>query len=187
MPDSSHHETNLVECAVAGDANAFGELYLLHMDAIYRYVYYRVGETSDAEDLTEQVFLKAWEALPGYKQRGNPFTSWLYRIAHNAVVDHHRRQKPTVTMSSPEQVDWEGEQPTSLERVVEAVIKAEEATALAAAIAQLPEEQQQVIILRFVEGLRHAEVARVVGKSEGACRVIQHRALTALNQLLSGA
>jgi RNA polymerase sigma-70 factor (ECF subfamily) len=183
MPDSFHHETTLVEHAVAGDGDAFGELYLLHLDTIYRYVYYRVGDASDAEDLTEQVFLKAWESLSGYKQRGNPFASWLYRIAHNTTVDHYRRQKPTVPMPSPEEVDLPGEQPSSLEQI----IKAEEASALATAITQLPEAQQQVIILRFIEGLKHAEVARIIGKSEGACRVIQHRALVALNQLLSGA
>jgi RNA polymerase sigma-70 factor (ECF subfamily) len=183
MSDSSRQEVTLVKRAVAGDTDAFGELYLLHIDAIYRYVYFRVGDANDAEDLTEQVFLKAWESLPGYKQRGHPFTSWLYRIAHNVVVDHHRRQKPTVSMLSPEKVDWESEHLTSLEQVIEA----EEAAALGTAIAQLPEEQQQVIILRFIEGLKHAEVARIIRKSEGACRIIQHRALVALNQLLSGA
>jgi len=183
MPDSSRREVTLVERAVAGDADAFGELYLLHLDAIYRYVYFRVGDANDAEDLTGQVFLKAWESLPGYKRRGNPFASWLYRIAHNVVVDHRRRQKPVVAMPSLEAVDRESRQPTPLERVIEA----EEAAALATAIAQLPEEQQQVIVLRFIEGLKHAEVAHIMNKSEGACRMIQHRALTALNQLLSGA
>jgi len=182
MPDSSHDEADLVERAVAGDADAFGELYLFHLDAIYRYVYYRVGDVKDAEDLTEQVFLKAWEALPGYEQRGNPFSSWLYRIAHNIVVDHHRHRKPTVPVPLPAKAGWESKQPTSLEQVIEA----EEAAALASAIAQLPEEQQQVIILRFVEGLNHTRVARIMDKSEGACRVIQHRALVALNQLLTG-
>jgi RNA polymerase sigma-70 factor (ECF subfamily) len=181
MSNPSQYEAVLVECAVAGAADAFGELYQLHLDAIFRYVYYRIGDTSDAEDLTEQVFLKAWEALPGYKQRGNPFTSWLYRIAHNIVVDYHRHQKRTVPMPPPEKIDRASEQPTSLERV----IRAEEAAALAEAIAQLSDEQQHVIVLRFIEGRKHAEVARIIGKSEGACRIIQYRALTTLNQLLS--
>jgi RNA polymerase sigma-70 factor (ECF subfamily) len=183
LPHPSHDEAVLVERAISGDADAFGEIYTLHLDAIYRYVYFRVGDTNDAEDLTEQVFLKAWEALPGYNQRGNPFTSWLYRIAHNMVVDHHRRQKPMIPMPLLEKGNWECKQATALEQVIEV----EEAAALAAAVAQLPEEQQQVIILRFVEGLNHTEVARIIEKSEGACRVIQHRALAALNQLLNGA
>jgi RNA polymerase sigma-70 factor (ECF subfamily) len=181
MPDSSHDEAILVERAAAGAADAFGELYQLYLDDIYRYVYYRTGDTRDAEDLTEQVFLRAWEALPGYKRRGNPFTSWLYRIAHNLVVDHHRRQKSTVPILTSEEVSWVSEEPNSLERI----IRAEEAAALAAAITQLPEEQQQVIVLRFIEGRKHTEVARIIGKSEGACRIIQHRALTALSRLLS--
>ena len=181
MTEYQEDEATLVKRAVAGDADAFGELYLLHMDAIYRYIYYRVANTDDAEDLAEQVFLNAWEALPGYEQRKYPFTSWLYRIAHNVVVDYHRRHKPTAPLPPPETVDWGEEQPTSLEQVIEA----EEASALATAIAQLSEEQQQVIILRFIQGLKHAEVARIIGKSESACRVIQHRALTALNKLLS--
>ncbi len=182
MPDSSCQEAALVERAVAGDADAFGELYLLHLDAIYRYIRYRVGDASDAEDLTEQVFLNAWKALPGYKRRRGSFASWLYRIAHNVVVDYYRRRKPTVYMPSQEEVDWESKQPTPLEQV----IGAEEVATLTTAIAQLPEDQQQVIILRFIEGLRHAEVARIIGKSEGACRIIQYRALVALNRLLSG-
>jgi RNA polymerase sigma-70 factor (ECF subfamily) len=183
MSDTCHDESALVERAVAGDADAFGALYSQHLNAIYRYVYFRVGNTRDAEDLTEQTFLKAWEALPDYNQRGNPFTSWLYRIAHNVVVDHHRRQKPIVSTSLvTTRVAQESKQPTALDQV----IQAEEADALASAIAQLPDEYQQIIILRFVEGLRHTEVSLIMDKSEGACRVMQHRALAALNQLLTG-
>ena len=182
MVHTCHDETALVERAVGGDTDAFGVLYQRHMDAIYRYVYLRVGDTEDAEDLTEQTFLKAWEALPGYKQRGNPFTSWLYRIAHNVVVDHHRRRRPILSTPLAERGDQASRPSTTLDQV----IQAEEADTLAAAIAQLPEEQQQIVILRFVEGLRHAEVARIMDKSEGACRVMQHRALAALNRLLAG-
>ena len=182
MSDTRHDEAALVERAVASDADAFGALYLLHMDAIYRYVYMRVGDAEDAEDLTEQVFLKAWEALPGYQQRGNRFTSWLYRIAHNVVVDQHRRRRqPILSMPLSEMGAWESKQSTALDQI----IKAEEATVLASAIAQLDDDQQQVIILRFVEGLGHAEVARIMNKSKGACRVIQHRALAVLNRLLT--
>jgi RNA polymerase sigma-70 factor (ECF subfamily) len=180
MPDSPHSEAALVEKVLAGEADAFGELYLLHLDAIYRYVYFRVGDARDAEDLTEQVFLKAWEALPGYRPCGHPFKSWLYRIAHNVIVDHHRRQS-TGAIPIPDGLDYESKQPTTLEQVIEA----EEASALAKAIAQLPEEQQQVIILRFIEGLSHDEVACIIHKSAEACRVMQHRTLVALNRLLT--
>ena len=180
MPDSLHNEATLVEKAIAGEADAFGELYLLHLDAIYRYIYFRVGDAGDAEDLTEQVFLKAWEALPGYKPRGHPLTSWLYRIAHNLIVDHHRRQR-TGAILLPEDRDHESEQPAALEQVIEA----EEISTLAKAIAQLSEDQQQVILLRFVEGLGYDEVAHILHKSQEACRVLQHRTLVALHRLLA--
>jgi RNA polymerase sigma-70 factor (ECF subfamily) len=180
MPDSRAGESVLVERAIAGDAEAFGELYVLHLDAIYRYIYYRVGDAQDAEDLTEQVFLRVWQALPGYEQRGYPFSSWLYRIAHNAVVDYHR-ERGGATGALPLE-DWveNGSRAAALDEV----ISAEEAAALSAAVKQLSDDQQQVILLRFVEGMSHAQVAHIVGKSEGACRVIQHRALAALSQLL---
>jgi RNA polymerase sigma-70 factor (ECF subfamily) len=183
MSDSSCREATLVEHAIAGDVDAFGELYQRHLDAIYRYVYFRVGDADDAEDLTEQVFLKAWEALPGYKQCGNPFTSWLYRIAHNVTVDHHRRWKPVASTPLLEEGAWQSKEPAVLRQIIEA----EEAATLSRAIRRLSEDQQQVIVLRFVEGLSHAEVANMLNKSESACRVIQHRALAALNQLLTEA
>jgi RNA polymerase sigma-70 factor (ECF subfamily) len=139
-----------------------------------------VRNATDAEDLTEQVFLKAWEALPAYQQRGKRFASWLYQIARNLVIDHHRAHKPVQSASLGHHDDVESKQATALERVIEA----EESAALATAVSRLPPEQQQVIFLRFVKGLDHAEVARILDKSKGACRVIQHRALTALNQML---
>lgn len=182
MSETSVNETVLVKRAKANDADAFGELYLLHLDAIYRYIYFRVHNKQDAEDLTEQVFLKAWEALPGYKDQGYPFKSWLYRIAHNTVIDHHRRQKPTVPMATTPETEWKTKQPTTLQQV----IATEEADLLAEAIAQLPEEQQQVIILRFVEGMRHGEIAEILNKSKGACRTIQYRAINALSGLMAG-
>jgi RNA polymerase sigma-70 factor (ECF subfamily) len=180
MPDAFPDESGLTERAIAGDAEAFGELYRLHMDAIYRYIYFRVDNEKDAEDLTERVFLKAWEALDGYEQRGNRFGSWLYRIAHNVVVDHHRRHRPLFSTPLLERGDWTSDEPSALEQIIEA----EEASALASAITDLPEEYQQIIMLRFVEGMRHAEVGEIMNKSEGACRAMQRRALLALHRRL---
>ena len=171
----------LVERAIAGDADAFGELYMRHLDAIYRYVYFRIGNAQEAEDLTEQAFLKAWQYLPEYEQRGYPFTSWLYRIAHNVVADYHRKWGQRSNPLPLE--DWaeDRHQPTAMEQV----ISAEEAADLSAAIVQLSDDQQQVIVLRFIEGMSYARVADILGKSQGACRVLQHRALNALNELLT--
>jgi RNA polymerase sigma-70 factor, ECF subfamily len=182
MVKPDQHEKYLIQRATAGEAAAFGELYSFYLDAIYRYVFFRVGEQRDAEDLTELVFLKAWEALPGYKDFGNPLSSWLYRIAHNIVVDFHRHSRPYVSELETELTeDREDESVNTLGMVIEV----EELNELAMAISQLTAEQQQVIILRFIEGMSHTEISRVIGKNEGTCRMIQHRGLVALNRLLS--
>src|ERR1043165_3026034 len=90
---STQEDAALIKQAVDGDSEAFGVLYVRYMDAIFRYIYYRVGQDIEAEDLTEEVFIRAWEALPSYQIGQFPFTSWLYRIAHNLVIDHPRKRK----------------------------------------------------------------------------------------------
>jgi RNA polymerase sigma-70 factor (ECF subfamily) len=182
MPDTNHNEASLVEQAINGNVDAFGKLYSLHLDSIFRYIYFRIGDGEDAEDLTEQVFLKAWEALPRYQNQGSPLTSWLYKIAHNTVIDYYRFNKNTPV--SVEQIITEEINPDEKSTLQE-VIEREEAEVLVEAILRLAEEQQQVIILRFIEGLNHREVAEVLGKNEGACRMIQYRALLALQNILS--
>jgi RNA polymerase sigma factor (sigma-70 family) len=181
MQNALQYDNLLVERAAAGDAEAFGELYRQHAEPIYRYVIVRVKNPDDAEDLTEQVFLKAWEALPGYEQRGYRFSSWLYRIAHNTVIDYRRSKQTTTSAPFPDHDSLECTRPTALDQV----IHSEQSSALASAISQLPKDQRQVIWLRFVEGLNHAEVARILAKSAGATRIIQHRALTTLNHMLT--
>jgi len=181
MPDIEHDEIALIYSAIEGDVDAFGQLYTLHIDAIYRYIYFRVGDVSEAEDLTEQVFLNAWEALPGYKHLGNPITSWLYRIAHNIVVDHYRLNKTRDNSISQYQQEYED---LIEQSALQQVIDNEDMANLARAISRLNEDQQQVIILRFMEGYSHKEVAQVLDKNEGACRMIQYRALVNLQQML---
>ena len=177
------NEKELVEFAIEGDFDSFAALYTCYLDAIYRYIYYRIGDSQDAEDLTEQVFLKAWEALPNYRPAGYSFINWLYRIAHNIVVDYHRRRRLINTdILRSETVQADRTQDSALE----SVILAEETTSLANAIGRLPDDYQQVIILRFIEGLGHMEIARILDKSEVACRGIQHRALAFLNKVLTG-
>jgi RNA polymerase sigma-70 factor (ECF subfamily) len=183
MRNSLENEPGAEKFAMVGDFDSFARLYTSHLDAIYRYTYYRTGDVQDAEDLTEQVFLKAWEALPNYRPAGCSFLNWLYRIAHNTLVDHHRRKKIiTFEAMSGENLSPDQEQVATLD----AVILSEERAALAAAISKLPEEYQQVIILRFIEGLGHSEIALILDKSEVACRGIQFRALASLNKLLNG-
>jgi RNA polymerase sigma-70 factor (ECF subfamily) len=179
--DVLSEESELVEQAIQGDNRAFGELYQRTLDAIYRYVYYRVGDVSDAEDLIEQTYFNAWKALPGYKACGHPFVCWLYRIAQNQVMDYHRKKKTDAAVTNNLKVDHESSQPNLLKQV----IAAEEAGILARAIGKLTDEQQQVILLRFVERLSYTEISRILDKSEGACRMLQNRALIALNQILN--
>ena len=167
-------EAELVKRAIKRDSAAFGTLYEVHLDRIYRYVFYRVGSTSEAEDLTEQVFLKAWEAIDRYEPRGAPFAAWLYRLAHNLVVDHYRGKRATTSLDEVSEADDVGVD------VMEAVEGRLEVDEVRAALAKLNPDYQQMIVLRFVEGLSHAEAAKIIGKSEGAARVIQHRALQAL-------
>lgn len=174
-------EKVLVHRAINGDAEAFGDLYMQHLDDIYRYVFYKVGSEKRAEDLTEQVFLQAWEALEDYEPRGHPFSSWLYRIAHNAVVDYYRTKKeesPLEAIAFSLADDSLGPE--------ERLMKKREVSLLLEAMRQLSEEKQELIILRFVEGLSHARVAQILNKSEGACRVMQHRALASLGEILQG-
>lgn len=172
------NETELVRRAIKRDQAAFGQLYEAYLERIYRYVYYRVGATSEAEDLTEQVFLKAWEAIDRYEARGAPFTAWLYRLAHNLVVDQYRGRRPTTPIEDVDESLLDGE---DMSGAVESAIEAEE---VRDAVQRLNPEHRQLIVLRFIEGLSHAEVAQIIGKSEGAARVIQFRALQALAKVL---
>jgi RNA polymerase sigma-70 factor (ECF subfamily) len=171
-------EDLLVVRARHGDADAFGRLYQLHLDRIYRYVYYRVGSSNEAEDLTEHVFLKAWEAIGRYESRGLPFAAWLYRMAHNAVIDHYRARRPTTSIDETFDLEDARQHPVAS---AEALFDRAE---LQVAIKRLNPDQQTVILLRFNEGLSHAEVGKILGKSEGAVRVIQHRALGVMAKFL---
>jgi RNA polymerase sigma-70 factor (ECF subfamily) len=174
------NEDRLVVRAVKRDAAAFGILYEHYLDRIFRYVYYRTGSTNESEDLTEQVFLKAWEAIDRYEARGVPFVAWLYRLAHNLVVDHYRSRRLTTSLEDVTEAEEPG---IDVVESVEARLDAEE---VRKAIQKLTPEHQQLIALRFVDGLSHAEVAQIIGKSEGATRVIQYRALQVLARVLQG-
>jgi RNA polymerase sigma-70 factor (ECF subfamily) len=173
-------DKQLVANAQSGNADAFGVLYARHMDAIYRYIFFRVHDQHLAEDLTEETFVRAWEYLPNYKVTERPVTSWLYRIAHNLVVDHARKQHPVAASA----IDVLSQQ--AAEHGPEQSVELSEAHAdLINAMHILSEVEQEVIILRFVEGLSHREVADITGKTEGSSRVIQYQALAKLQEHLS--
>ena len=169
-------ERTLIKRAVKRDRAAFGALYDKHVSRVYRHIYYMVGNPPEAEDLTAQAFLQAWQAIERYQIRGAPFVSWLMRIAHNLGVSYLRSRKPSaelpetlVDRSRDGNPDDMLQRQADRERVREAILR-------------LREEHRRVIILRFVEDLAYREVAEIVGKSVPAVRVIQHRALNALRK-----
>ncbi|MBI2756989.1 MAG: sigma-70 family RNA polymerase sigma factor [Chloroflexi bacterium] len=173
----------LVDRAVGRDGDAFGALYDCYLTPVYRYLYVRTGHHADAEDLAEQVFFKAWEALPRFTWQGRPFLAWLYRLAHNALVDHLRRQRPTTSLT-PTRDD--GERPFDLASDVDGAAFAQrlDAQVLIAVIQQLTPDQQAVIALKFLEGRETAEIAEILDKREGTIRALQLRALLSLRRLL---
>ena len=168
----------LVDRAKNGDVNAFGKIYNTYLDRIYRYVYYQVRDRAVAEDLTQEIFTKAWEALGKFKWKGKPFSSWLYRIAHNRTMDFFRAMQ-----KDPRFIDQTTVDDCDPVKKVEGKFMNEQ---LAYAISQLNSQQREIIILKFIEGLNNHEIAQVVGKSQGAIRVAQMRALAALRQNLTG-
>ena len=171
-------EQGLVQRAQRGDKEAFAQLYEVHFDKIYRYVILRVGNKAEAEDMTQQVFVKAFESINSFRWKGIPFSAWLYRIAHNLVVDHIRREKKRPTVPLEESlVVGDSEPHTEVERKLDI-------ERMVSATWQLTEAQREVISLRFAAGLPIAEVAKTVGKSEGAVKALQHSAIAALRKIL---
>lgn len=172
----------LIRRAQGGDAQAFGALYEEFLDPIYRYVYFKVSGREDAEDLTERVFLKVWEKLGTFTPQGpdgQGFSAWLHRTAHNTVIDHYRKSKDEVPLSEP------GRQVSELALDPEETVADHlEIQEVRRAIGELSEDERQVILLRFVEGLPHKETAEILGQSEVGSRVLQHRALKKLRQVL---
>ena len=161
------------------DAPAFGELYDRFVERVYRYVYFRTGSHTEAEDLTEQVFLKAWEAIGRYRWQGRPFLAWLYRLAHNAHIDHVRSQRPTTSLTD----DQRPLEIASNNAAVE-LGRALDAEVIAGALAELTVEQQQVIVMKFIEGMDNEQIAQCMDKREGAIRALQMRALMSMRRAL---
>lgn len=172
-------EENIVRRAQQQDEEAFTTLYEEYFDKIYRYVTLKIGDRVEAEDVAQQVFVKALKSLSSFKWKGVPFSAWLFRIAHNLVVDYFRKKKRYTTTPLFDTMRSNDIDPqTAVERKmdVEQVLLATK---------QLTEAQREVISLRFASELPVAQVARVMGKSEGAVKALQHSAIVSLRKVLS--
>ncbi|MBN1956014.1 MAG: sigma-70 family RNA polymerase sigma factor [Anaerolineae bacterium] len=162
------------------EPEAFGSLYERYVKQIYRYHYYRTGNTHDAEDLTARTFYRALKALPRYQDRGFPFAAWLYRIAHNVVANWLRDQsrRPVVALDAVTTL-------IAPSRGPHAVAEAEEEKdRLLEAVRRLSPERQELLILKFVEARSNAEIGEIMGRTEGAIKSLYHRTLVALREQL---
>lgn len=170
-------EEKLIQDAVKeGDSSAFGKLYDHYQPMIYRFVFVKVSRREEAEDITHQVFLQAWQNIRTYRHRGHPFGSWLYRIARNQVIDHYRSRKDDAPLEAAdaEGIVYQTNQPDmSLQMDMERVM---------AAIHHLKPDYQDVVIFRFIEDLSIRETADAMHKTEGAVKLIQHRAIEELKK-----
>ncbi len=173
MPDRQFDDEQIIKRVKSGESEAFGILYEQYAEVIFRYVYSHLDGRLDAEDLTEEIFLRAWRALPKYDERGLPFTAFLFRIARNSLIDHYRQRK---VVQSIEDVELQSHE-AGPEEAVEVRI---ENGALRETLAKLREDYRNVLIFRFLSGLSPEETAEVMQRSVGAVRVLQHRALSAL-------
>jgi RNA polymerase sigma-70 factor, ECF subfamily len=173
------NEESLVRRAQQHDQVALTQLYEENFDRIYRYIVLKIGDRTEAEDMTQQVFLNVLKSISSYKWQGMPFTSWLYRIAHNQIVDHLRKKSRRNLAPLDDSIPATGDDP---EHIAVRRIEIEELTVAAK---KLTAAQQEVISLRFAAELSVAEAAKVMGKSEGAIKALQHSAIIALRKVLS--
>ena len=174
-------ESHLLEQARAYDAQALAEIYDRYAAPIYRYLYRYVGDAAQAEDLTSEVFVRLLHALDTPRAPRDQLRGWLYQVAHNLAMDWFRQGAKMVNVALDEGLAAGGDPPAT------AVERLQDREQLRAAIRQLTPDQQCVVLLRFGEGLKIAEVSQLVGKSEGAVKILQHRAIKRLRKLLGGA
>ena len=178
MKLSEQEIEELVVKSQKGDKEAFAKIYDIYITPIYRYIFYKV-DSKDVEDITETLFLKAWENIHKYKKRKNTtFKSWLFRIAHNLVVDHYRLNREHASLN-PFMSDHKKEADPA--KVAQDSLNTNQ---LKFAISKLKKNYQQVLILKFINDLSNKEISRIINKSEGSIRILQFRALKALKSVL---
>ena len=180
LAELEYNEEEILSLASQGDRDAFGQLYERYMERIFNYVYYRTGNTHDAEDLTARVFQRAMNHIQKYTDRGVPFSAWLYRIAHNLVANWHRdrSRKQEIPLDDLPILPTKGDHPEKN------LVRSQEQDSLLRMIRKLPAERQNLLILKFVEDMSNAEIGAIMGRSEGAVKSLYHRTLLALRDQL---
>ncbi|MDQ3668729.1 MAG: sigma-70 family RNA polymerase sigma factor [Actinomycetota bacterium] len=177
--DATANVRRLVDRAKRGDRAALEQLYLIHFDRIYSYLQLSVRNRHDAEDLTNQTFIRMLESIDRFVWRQVPFSAWLFRIAHNLAMDHFRAGRHCQSEEDPPE-DPDSLEPSAEEEAFQAIGHA----SMFKMIESLSEDQQQVLTLKFVFNFSNGEVATILGKTEGAIKSLQHRALASLQRQL---
>lgn len=181
MPLTEHLsvEARIIQQAILGDKQAFGQLYEVYCDRIFKYLFFRIGSQEAAEDLMSTVFLKAWEALPNFGRYSYQinFRAWIYRIAHNTLIDFRRTKKDEISIESVGDLHSKSENP---DREFE---RSEEVKKLIELLNSLDDLSKNVLINRFVAGLSHRDTANILGLKENNVRVIQYRAIKKLQEM----
>jgi RNA polymerase sigma-70 factor, ECF subfamily len=172
----------VLDLAVQGDSEAFGVLYERYVTRIYNYIFYRIGSSYEAEDLTERVFMRALRHIGSYNNRGLPFSAWLYRIAHNLVANWYRdnSRRKEIPLDDGILVSHQSSFPE------QELLHSEERERLLQVIRKLPPDRQQLVILKFVDHLSNLEIGQIMGRTEGAVKSLYHRTLlTIRDELIS--
>lgn len=169
-------ESELISLACDGDSDAFGDLYEKYIDQIYNYIYFRTSNVKDAEDICSRVFMRALHHIERYEDRGYPFSAWLYRIAHNLVVNWYRDRERSDEISLSEQYP----PPTMDGDIEDRIEKENETDLLMSVIYKLPDDRKELLILKHVEGLTNTEIGQIMDRTEGAVKALYHRTLESL-------
>lgn len=180
MPEGSEAAFALVRRAQGGDGEAFGELYDTYVDLVYRYIYYRVGSHALCEDLTSETFLRALRRITSFSWQGRDFGAWLITIARNLIADHYKSGRYRLEIQVADMLDADQAEDGPEAEVLEALTNA----TLLAAVKRLNADQQECIVLRFLQGLSVNETAKAMGKNDGAIKALQYRAVRTLGRLL---
>jgi len=177
-PDELEIQRLVVACQ-NGETKSFGKIYDSYINAVYRYVYYRVNQ-EDVEDVVEDVFVRVWENIDKYVPGEHPFSSWLFRIAHNLVVDHYRKTRKHISLREnlPKHVIQSDDDPAdwASTKLNQAFVRE--------ALVELKESYQQILVLKYLSGFSNKEIADIIDLNEGNVRILQYRALKALRQIL---